>query len=213
MLYATKSSPLWKEIRNKVETNLTKLNSLQNRFFFKIISTSKSSKVYDKIITKHQYEIIINCGPEFDNILQDLNFIKSSFCYREYEQYNSLLGGIEEAQRMVTDLLNSKDEYQIPDTSSNCDIDTYEKKTENLRKKIQLCIQKIYKSHIADKDYSDTNGDVEINPIRENHLKDELLKSLDEDVTMLDMKNVSKRIFGLINLLMKSNFDNESKKK
>ncbi|XP_065212438.1 midasin [Planococcus citri] len=213
ILYATKSSPLWKEIRDKVETHLRSLNALQNRFFLKIISTLKSSKVYDKMITKHQYEVIMNCDREFNDLLQDLSFIKSSFCCQDYDQSNSLLGGIEEVERMLMDLLKAKNDFHTPDADASCDTNTCEKKLENLRKKILLSVQKVFKKHTADKENFGAGCDDEANPIRENHLKDELIKSLDEYIATLDVKNVSKRVFGLINQFLQTNFDNSTKKR
>lgn len=213
MLYVRKFSSLWNEIHSKAENDLEKLESLQRKLFTGVISTISSSKIYENLITKNQYYVITRESDEFENILQNLRSIKVAFCYREYKQSNALLGGIDRLEQMVENLLDSKKSLEISKTTELLGVDVCEKKVENLQKKILLCVQKIYKKYIMDKENFAKEHDADVNPIKENHLKDELLKSLNDEVDILDIEKVYKRGYGLIRKLLQSRMDYPTRKR
>lgn len=213
MLYAKKYTPLWNEMHVLAENNLKLLEKLQSQFFSNTVPTFKNSKIYDHLLTRQQCNIIFKKCDEFENILSSLKKIKNAFCYQEKQQHNSLLGGIDELQQRIEDLLNTKKMFQVEEIISDDDADICENKIENLRKKILLGVQKVYKKYIADKENFEEQHESDTNPVKENHLKNELMKSLHDEIDILDIDNVCKRIYGLIKKILQGSVKNKLSRK
>lgn len=215
MLNTFRSTQLWKEIYDKIEHHLQIVQVLKTKFFAKIVTTFSFANIYDQFVIPQQYDIIFNEKETLVKIQTDLKTIVASFVVDEYYQHNVLCSGITKIQSTLENLLTSINTCRVK-TNMNREIDpsVCQKRVENVKKGILLCIQKLYKKYLSDNENL-VNENVDERGIKKSHMKDVLLKSLNEEFELLNMMNMSKRVRRLIMIIVKeySNLDVSVKKR
>ncbi len=203
LLLTNKNSYLWKDVYNKIEQHLLTILNLRRKFFSAVVLTSDYGKIYDKLVTQGQYEIMFQEVDKLHKFRADLNSIVTLFGLDGRQHCNVLCKGVVDLESRIEDLLDSVEEARTVELlESEVDVMGYEKRVENLRKKMLLCIQKLYKNYVLEKEK--VSEDENDGGLTKCHLKDAILKSLDEEIGVCDMVKVCRRIRGLIKQILKN---------
>lgn len=212
LIYVNKSDPLWTDVRNRMENGLRTVQSLKKKFFENISSSFDGNKIYERIVTRNQHNLMFSETEKLESLSADLKYIATTFGYRESDQCNVLCQAAVTLASTFDDLLICISSYTT-NVVENTDADDVKRKIENLRKKILISIQELYRKSctaVEDKESEDI-GEA---GLKKNHLKELVFESLNSDVELLGLKKMCLRTSASISaFIQKPGFDNATRRR
>jgi len=198
LLSANKSTPLWRETYELIEKHLYALRTLKSRFFSDVVA---DAKIYDKLISTSQYELLLASRNDFHMLCDDLNRTRVSFGSAVIGRDNVICIVLADVHEKMEKLMNRIELFKNAQAMDQDDgtADLFEKRVKKLINTILIAIQKLYK-----KDYPKRVHEEQTEPLKEGHLKELLMKSLQENVDLLNMAEVGREARYLIKLLTKN---------
>lgn len=187
LTYVNKSDALWTNVRNRVENGLRVAQCLKNKFSKNIRSNFEGDQIYDRIVTRSQYDVMFSEKEKLECLSADLKYIVSCFGNAESDQCNILCQGAVTLATTLEELLAGINSYKS-NVVVNSDTEDVESKVEGLRKKMLIGIQKVYQKYctVAEEQTEETD---ELG-LKKNHLKELVFESLKTDIELLDVKKV-----------------------
>ncbi|KAK7603581.1 hypothetical protein V9T40_003580 [Parthenolecanium corni] len=213
IIYVNKADPLWIDVRNRIENGLRTVQSLKKKFFENISSKFDGSKIYERIVTRNQHNLMFSEKEKLECLSADLKYMVTTFGFREHDQCNVLCQAAVTLASNFDDLLNCISSYSTEVVAFNTDAADVENKIEHLRKKMLISIQELYKKYctaVEDEESEETDGA----GLKKNHLKELIFESLNTDLELLGLKKICLRTSVSISALIeKSGFDNATRKR
>lgn len=185
ILQTEKLSSVWTEVCDKIRNHIEILEKLKSRFS-EIILTRDNIAFYGRLVTRKQYVIIIEECDTLLRIREDLKNIRSIFGLFDNKISESLCSKLVYVEKLfdhVLELVAKRKEdpfIKCDDTSS------YQTKIQKLMNVMLVSIQKLFKKYRVDENNYSVIGET-FEELRENHLKDIILKSLNEDIDSLSI--------------------------
>lgn len=212
LIYVNKSDPLWTDVRNRMENGLRIVQSLKNKFFENISSCFDGNQIYEQIVTQNQHNLMFSEKEKLESLLADLKYITTTFGYRESDQCNVLCQAAVTLATSFEALLDCISSYTT-NVVENTDADDVERRIENLRKKILISIQELYKKFCTTVEDEGTKEIGEGGP-KKNYLKELVYESLNSDLELLGLKKMCLRTSASISaFIQKPGFDSITRRR
>lgn len=210
LVYANKSSSLWKEIYERIENHVRVVQSIKTKLFDSVDFAFEHAEIYDSIVTRDQLETIVHEKQTLEKISTDLKNIESLFGSNDYECGNVLCKSVTDLVREIDDVTNDINSFERRVECQN-DISNYEDEMGEFKRKMLISVQRLYKNYCqkeTNSEVTESKGNAE-----RNLLKEALVDSLNRDLKGFDLSDVCKRAFNLTTIIVESQLDVSARKK